>query len=540
MTDRGAGRETVPGTAPGGRWRLTAWARALAGLRGWRRQGVAVLLGAISALALPPLNLVVFLIPAFTGLLWLLDGTRRPRQAALVGWSFGFGHMAAGLYWVGIAFLVDAARFGLIMPFAVAGLAAGMALFPALAVYATAIPGWRGPARVVLLATSWLVVEWVRSWIFTGFPWNLMGTVWDFSPAMLQLAAATGVWGLSWLTVFAAAAPAVLAESGGQGGNRKGRRGFVVAAAAAIGLVWAGGALRLEMAPAPGTAVVPDVRLRLVQASIPQALKWAPETRRQNVDTQMQLSQRPGPAPVTHIIWPETAVPYLLDLDPDLRRVLAEIVPTEGLLITGAPRISDEADGSRLWNSLQALDGRGDIVATYDKHHLVPFGEYTPFRGVLGTLKLTVGSTDFSAGPGPVTLALPGLPAVSPFICYEAIYPGQVVAPGERPGWLLNITNDGWFGLSSGPYQHFASARLRGVEEGLPLVRAANSGISAVVDPYGRILGRLELNQIGVLDASLPLPIAGGTPYARLGNWVVMFLAFASLAFTLILRRIFP
>ena len=200
-------------------------------------------------------------------------------------------------------------------------------------------------------------------------------------------------------------------------------------------------------------------------------------------------------------------MPYLLDLDPDLRRVLAEIVPTDGLLITGAPRISDEADGSRLWNSLQALDERGDIVATYDKHHLVPFGEYTPFRSLLGTLKLTVGSTDFSAGPGPVALALPGLPAASPLICYGAIFPGQVVAPGDRPGWLLNITNDGWFGISSGPYQHFASARLRAVEEGLPLVRAANSGISAVVDPYGRIIGRLGLNQIGVLDAVLPLPV---------------------------------
>ena len=515
--------------------RLAAWARALAGLRGWRRHGAAALCGAISALALPPLHLVPLLIIAFTGLLWLLDGARRPRQAALIGWSFGFGHMAAGLYWVGIAFLVDAARFGLIMPFAIAGLAAGMALFPMLAVYGVALTGWRGPARVVLLATAWLAVEWLRSWLFTGFPWNLMGTIWSFSPAMLQLASVTGVWGLSWLTVLAAAAPAVLAESGDRG-----RRAFVVMVFVAVGLVWAGGALRLTAAPAPGTAVVPDVRLRLVQASIPQALKWVPERRRENVDQQRQLSRRAGPAPVTHIIWPETAVPYLLDQDPDLRLALAEIVPPGGLLITGAPRAATLAGDQRLWNSLQALDERGEIVATYDKHHLVPFGEYTPLRELLGAMKLTVGSTDFSAGPGPITLALPGLPAASPLICYEVIFSGQAVAAGDRPGWLLNVTNDGWFGNSSGPYQHFASARLRAVEEGLPLVRAANSGISAVVDPYGRITGRLALNQTGILDLPLPLPIARGTLYAQLGNFVILFLVLTSFAFILILRRFFP
>ncbi len=530
-TESGADPGAIPIAPP----RLAAWAGALAGLTGWRRHGVAALCGVTAAAALPPLNLVPLLVPAFTALLWLLDGARRPRHAALIGWTFGFGHMAAGLYWVGIAFLVDAARFGLIMPFAVAGLAAGMAIFPALAVYAVAATGWRGPARVVLLATAWLLLEWLRSWILTGFPWNLMGTVWSAVPDMLQLAALTGVWGLSLLTVLAAAAPAVLAERRGRGG-----RVFVAAVFGLVGLVWAGGALRLAAAPAPGTAVVPDVRLRLVQASIPQALKWQPEMRRRNIDQQRQLSLRPGPAPVTHVIWPETAVSYLLDQDPDLRRVLAEIVPPDGLLITGTPRGSEDTGEFRLWNSLQALDSRGEIVATYDKHHLVPFGEYTPLRRVLGALKLTVGSTDFSAGPGPATLALPGLPAVSPLICYEAIFPGQVVAPGARPGWLLNVTNDGWFGNSSGPYQHFASARLRAVEEGLPLIRAANSGISAVVDPYGRVLGRLGFNQVGVLDTALPTPISRGTPYALLGNWVVAVLILTALSFTLILRRFFP
>jgi apolipoprotein N-acyltransferase len=497
------------------------------------------LCGAAAAAALPPLHLLPFLLIAFTGLVWLLDGAgpgaAGRRQAALIGWSFGFGHMAAGLYWVGIAFLVDAPRFGVIMPFAVAGLAAGMAIFPALAVWAAAAAGGRGPARVVALATTWLLAEWLRSWLFTGFPWNLLGTVWSFSPEMLQLAAAAGVWGLSWMTVLAAAAPALLAAPGGRG-HRAAALMFVLLPA----LVWAGGAARLASAPPPGTAVAPDVRLRLVQASIPQSLKWVPELRRRHVDEQMRLSQRPGPAPVTHLIWPETAVPALLTQDPDLRRTLAAIIPPDGLLITGAPRVSENSDDARLWNSLQALDARGDIVATYDKHHLVPFGEYTPWRWLLGAMKLTVGSTDFSAGPGPVRLSLPGLPAASPLICYEIIFPSQVVAPGVRPGWLLNVTNDSWFGLSSGPYQHFASARVRAVEEGLPLIRAASSGISAVVDPYGRVSGRLGLNQIGVLDAALPLPIPRVTLYARLGNRVILLLVLVSLSFTLILRRFSP
>jgi len=519
------------GTVP----HLAALADALAALRGWRRQGAAALCGIAAAAALPPVHLLPFLVMAFTGLIWLLDGVGggagRLRQAALIGWSFGFGYMAAGLYWVGIAFLVDAERFGAVMPFAVAGLAAGMAIFPALAVWATAAIGGRGPARIVVLATAWLVTEWLRSWLLTGFPWNLLGTVWSFSPEMLQLAAVTGVWGLSWLTVVAAAAPALLAEPAGRGR-------WAVAAALVLlpALAWAGGAVRLAAAPALGAAVVPDVRLRLVQASIPQSLKWIPELRRRHVEEQRRLSLRPGPAPVTLLIWPETAVPYLLDQDAELRRYLAAIVPPGGLLITGAPRAGTDNGESRLWNSLQALDRRGDIVATYDKHHLVPFGEYTPVRGLLGPLKLTAGSTDFSAGPGPVTLPLPGLPAASPLICYEAIFPGRVIAAGARPGWLLNVTNDGWFGTSSGPYQHFASARLRAVEEGLPLIRAANSGISAVVDPYGRLIGHLGLNQIGVLDAPLPLPLSGATLYAQLGNWVIVSFILLSLAFTLILR----
>jgi len=514
--------------------RLAGW---LGALRGWRRYGVAILCGALAAAGFAPLYLVPLLVPAFTGLVWLLGGARRPREAFAIGWSFGFGHMASGLYWVGIAFLVDAERFGFLIPIAVGGLAAGLAIFPALATLAVFWSKWRGPARVVLLAAAWLFVEWLRSWILTGFPWNLIGTVWAFSPEMLQLAALSGVWGLSLITVLAAAAPAVLATDGGPG---RGRRMFATATFALLIAVWAGGAIRLAGAPASGERVVDGVRLRLVQASVAQALKWRPEARRDNLEAQMRLSVGPGFEDVTHVIWPETAVPYLFGEVPELRRLLGRVVPPGGLLITGAPRGAPGAGPPRIWNSLVALDGDGEVVSTYDKHHLVPFGEYVPFRSVLGIDKLVPGRVDFSAGPGPVRLDLPGLPPASPLICYEIIFPGQVVAPGARPAWLLNVTNDAWFGTSSGPYQHFASARVRAVEEGLPLVRAANTGISALVDGYGRVIGRLGLNQVGVLDVSLPRPVSGITPYARIGNWSVAIVFLGTLLIALILRRLVP
>ncbi len=531
---------TAEPARPDGTWWLGRLASGLAGFRGWRRHGTAALCGALASAALPPLHLVPLLIPAFTGLLWLLDGAACRRDAALLGWSFGFGHMLGGLYWIGIAVLVDADRFALAMPFAVLGMSAGLALFPALAVLAAAWPGWRGPARVALLAAAWLAAEMLRAWVLTGFPWNLIGTVWSFAPSMLQLTALTGVWGLSAITVFAAAAPAVLTEPGAG----RGRVAFAALALLLPVLVWGGGALRLATVPALGAETVDGVMLRLVQPNIDQASKWLPELRRGHIENQMRLSSGPGadPAsrPVSHVIWAETAVPFLLTDEPELRDQLAGIVPRNGLLITGAPRLGDSAAPQRLWNSLHGLDETGAVVGTYDKHHLVPFGEYTPLRAFLGWLglgKLTIGGQGFSAGPGLATMDLPGLPPFSPLICYEIIFPGRVVAKGARPQWLLNLTNDAWFGISSGPYQHFASARIRAVEEGLPMVRVANTGISAVVDPYGRLLGRLRLNQAGVLDSPLPKAAKSVTMYARFGDAMGLFLI-AILAFSaLIFRR---
>ncbi|MGH8723165.1 MAG: apolipoprotein N-acyltransferase, partial [Burkholderiales bacterium] len=303
---------------------------------------------------MPPVYLLPLLWPAFVGLLWLAEGARGWRAAFLIGWAFGFGYFLAGLYWVGIAFLVEAERFGLVMPFAVAALTAGLGLFPAAALSVLALLPWRGGARLLAFAALWLASEWLRALLFTGFPWNLLGSVWAFAAAPLQLAALGGVWGLSLMTLLAAGAPALLAE-----GSRR-------ASAAALlflllpALAWGGGALRLAVAGE--TAFEPGVWLRIVQPNIPQTLKWRDELRLQHLDRQLALTAVPASEPVTHVIWSETAVPFLLEREAALQKVLGRAVPPGGLLITGAPRLRETSAGARLYNSLHVIDDEGTIV----------------------------------------------------------------------------------------------------------------------------------------------------------------------------------
>ena len=518
---------------PPSRHRLAARKNRLGGLTGWQRIAAAGGLGVLGASALPPLYLLPLLIPAFTGLVWLVESSPSPRRASSAGWWFGFGHAAAGLYWIAFAFTVDAPQYGWMAPFAIAGMAVGMALFPASAAALSRLVFDRRPlsgtGRVLIFAALWTMTEWVRGWVLTGFPWNLIGTVWTASDAMIQMAAVTGVYGLSLLTVAVASVPAGLATP-----DQKTNSGWfpLVLAFAILGVVWAGGQARLAGA---SEKTVPGVQLRLVQPSIPQALKWKPDLRLGHVQKQLEMSRassRGAPTP-THIIWAETAVPFVLSRAPGLIRALAGAAPPGGLIITGAPRATPPGvNPERVWNSLQAIDSKGRIRATYDKFHLVPFGEYIPLRGLLPSglfQKLTAGRQDFSSGPGLRTLELPGLPPVSPLICYEVIFPGQVVDRKNRPQWILNLTNDAWFGRTAGPYQHFAAARLRAVEEGLPLVRVANTGISGVIDGYGRIVGQLELGQVGVLDSPLPAALAVRTPFSRYGNRITAVILILSM-----------
>lgn len=467
--------------------------------------------GALAVLALPPFHLVPLLVLSFGVLLWLIEEEIHLLDAAIAGWSFGFGFFLAGLYWIGISFFVDAERFGWFAVPAVLGLSAFLALFTAAAAAAASLLESHGLGRVFALALAWTGAEWLRGHVLTGFPWNLVGYTWGLSDAMIQPAAVVGAYGLSFLTVVLAALPALA-------GYRLAARStwfYPAVTVAATAALWLLGTARLVLAD-PSPAV--SGRLRVVQASVEQSAKWRPDERQRILDRYIELSQRGGLTGIDLIIWPETALPFPVASDPVLPSSVAGAVPRGGSLVTGAIRTSGEAGPSQYWNSLIAINELGRIVAAYDKAHLVPFGEYMPFRSFVPFKKLTEGTVDFSSGSGPQSLDLPGLPPFSPLICYEAIFPGDVTDGSGRPKWLLNVSNDAWFGRSTGPYQHFAMARLRAVEEGVPLVRAANTGISGVIDAYGRVTARLELNETGVIDTSLPAALARPTPFARVGN----------------------
>ena len=526
MTAEAVTQAPVPGSV-----RL---AGRLAALPLVRAMALAFVFGLLAALALPPVYAIPLLWPAFTGLVWLLDGAPGARRSFAVGWAFGFGFFIAGLYWVGIAVLVDAARFWWFLPIAVAGLPAGLALITGLFLSLARWVAWRGMARPVALAMAWLASEWVRSWLFTGFPWNMIGTVWVASDAMIQVAALAGPWGLSLVTVAAAAAPATLGRAGGAST----RWGLPLAMAAVLVAIWAGGALRLDQAPARGGDRVPGITLRLVQPAIEQHLKWQGDLRQKHLRDQLLLSRSEGFGDVSHVIWSEMAFTFPIEGAGDRLPPLSAATPRDGLVITGLPRTGPAArTAPEIWNSLAAVSPAGEVLATYDKEHLVPFGEYIPLRWLLPIAKLTHGRRDFSRGPGRQTLSLPGLPPVSPLICYEVIFAGNVADAAMRPGWLLNLTNDAWFGQSSGPYQHFASARLRAVEEGLPLVRVANSGISGVVDAYGRVVEALPLGARGIVDSGLPRALPEPTTFARFPDLALVVLFLAAGVLTLVLFR---
>jgi len=501
---------------------VTRLARRLGALAGWRRLVAALALGALAVLALPPFFGLPILFVSFTGLVWLIDGAAKGpgawRRVLAAGWCFGFAHFSIGLYWITNALLVDAATHGWLAPFAVAGLSLYFAIYPALACLAAS---WAPPGawRIAALAAAWAVAEWARGVALTGFSWNLVSTALAFDAAALQGAAVVGGYGLSLAVVVLAAAPALASRAA------TGRIApWPLAAAALLALVLAGGGLmRTALAPDPDDAAT-QVTLRVVQGNIPQRLKWRRDLANRHFQTYLNLSRASGAGVPDVVIWPETALPFSLNGDPARLRLLHRAVPRDGVLITGAVRTTPPVPGpGRIWNAVVAVTGSG-LAATYDKHHLVPFGEYVPGRGLLPIDKITPGRLDFTAGPGPATVSVPGLPPFSPLVCYEAIFPGAVTGRGPRPAWLLNLTNDGWFGRSTGPYQHLAAARMRAVEEGLPLVRAANTGISAVIDPWGRVLARLPLGRRGVIERRLPAASAP-TVYSRLGNGVLAVIA---------------
>jgi apolipoprotein N-acyltransferase len=481
----------------------------------------AALLGLVSAAALPPVHAVPVLLLCLPGLLWLIGKRRDWRGAAAIGFWFGLGHHVAGLYWITDAILVEAARFWWLVPLAVPTLAALLAIFLVLpCAVARLVPaGW---PRVLVLAGGWVLADLARQFVLSGFPWNPFGSVWavpgPIGDVMLQPAALAGVHGLTLVTLLLASLPAL---------GRRAMAGGAVMLAAWVGF----GAWRLSQ-PADPT---PPVAVVLVQGNIAQDGKWERSRALRIFEQYLALTRAgvaaarrdlPGVAPV--VVWPETASPFLVASDPDARAAIAEAAGVPALI--GALRF-DAAQRPR--NSLVVVDGPGPAPLVYDKWHLVPFGEYQP--GWFPLPIALVSGDGFARGDGPATLRLPGLPGFGPLICYEAIFPGQIVA-ADRPDWLVNVTNDAWFGNSTGPRQHLAAARLRAIEEGLPLMRAANTGITAGFDAHGRELGRIGMNVTATIVLALPGKLSPPL-FARLGLVLPAGLAGAAMGIGLMLGR---
>ena len=528
---------------------LAAWEGALdRSPRSW-----AVLCGTLATLAMPPLFAWPVMFAALFGLVRLMDlasarttpGRDRVGALFVLGWMFGFGYFAAGLYWISASLLVEPDKFLWLLPFSASLIPAGLAIYHGLALAAVAFVWRPGPARIVALGVALTIAEWLRGHLFTGLPWNTLGYALTAPPLLLQAPALLGVTALTFVTVLVFALPACARDAAI---TPVGRRTALGLPAAALVLLALHGGWRLSLPDPPDVA---GVRLRLVQPNVSQDMKWRHENRSDIFRAYLDQSRRdPTGRPddlagITHVIWPESAVPFLLLGSADALEAIAGILPDGTSLITGAIRIEQSVPGiggypsdapprRRLYNSLLALDDRARLTGVYDKLHLVPFGEYLPFQATLeawGLEQITRFQGGFSTGRNTVRYwEVPGLPPISPLICYESIFPDEVVTRGRRPGFFLNVTNDGWFGRTAGPHQHFHQARVRAVEQGLPLIRVGNTGISGVVDAKGRVLRRTALGQAATLDSNLP-GAGAPTPHARFGHFItVLMLAGALLA----------
>ena len=522
---------------------VQAAADRVAQLTGSKRALLAVFAGAISVLAFAPIHAWQVLFVSFGLLVWMLDGCHarnstlgdRLRCAALTGFWFGFGYFFTGLYWIAEAFLVEPWRHGWLIPFVMTAMPGGMALFYAAAA-ALAMMLWRpGAARVFALSIAFGLAEYARGHVLTGLPWNLLGYGLTATLPTMQTAAIFGAYALSLLAVLLFAGLfAIWAPQGSGLARPKATALLTLGSCAFLALGAAWGAARLQSADAATTGV----RLRIVQANIDQANKWRPENSAEIFNTYLDLTESGGLDRISLVIWPETAVPFLLAESSQALTAIGDVLPGGTSLLVGSGRIVEERDAqdrlvaTRIYNSLLAISDKGEVLDGYDKIHLVPFGEYLPFQDFmesLGIFQMTGLRGGFSAGTGSRLLSVPGAPPARPLICYEIIFPDEVMDKSQRPGWLLNATNDAWFGGSAGPYQHFHQAQLRAVEQGLPVVRAANTGISAIIDPYGRVLGELGLEKEGVVDGLLPEALPT-TKFVTWERWIeIALLVFALL-----------
>ena len=517
-------------------------------LWGWRRALAAFLAGALAVFGQAPYDFFAVCFISFPVLVWLLDGTtgeapsgflKRLRPAFAVGWWFGFGYFLAGLWWIGQALLVEADDYAWALPFAVVGIPLLLAFFYGLATAVARLFWSSGLGRVAALAFGFALAEWLRGFVLTGFPWNAVGYAAMPVPLLMQSVSAIGMDGMNALAVFVFAMPALLI----------GRRNLAVGAILALALICAHlgfGYLRLTT-PVPADRTLD---IRIVQPSVDMREKWDASVRDRIFATLLGMSSKapdPGKKKSQLILWPETSVPFLFTERPDALTALGDMLADGQVLVAGAVREEGASanTGTRYYNSVVAINDKGEIADAFDKIHLVPFGEYLPFADVLrriGIEQLVAGPTMFSAGNDRHPILLPGAIRGLPFICYEVIFPEEVAVDATSSQLIVNVTNDAWFGDTPGPYQHFRQAQIRAVENGMPLLRAANNGISAAVDARGRILDALAINARDTIDLSIPVASSSDVISAgqRRVNGYLIMLALALIAFVFSVRHKLP
>tara|TARA_R110000868_G_scaffold45045_3_gene149898 strand:+ start:41734 stop:43344 length:1611 start_codon:yes stop_codon:yes gene_type:complete len=504
-------------------------------LSGWRLALLLLVTGAVSSLAMAPLYAWPLLIPGLGILLWTVDGARGtscPLRAAFWrGLLFGFGYFLAGMFWLAYAFITRGPDFIFLIPFAVPALAALLAAFWGGAMVSYAALAQRSEWRVLVFAVSIAVFEWLRGHVFGGLPWNMPAYAWPAGGPMSQTASVFGVYGLSFLTVLMLVTPALVV-----GSAITVRRVMPVLAGMFIFLsLFTFGVLRLGM-PDPG--IEPGVRLRIVQAGLTQEEKWGEGGVELARDRYLALTAAPGLDEVTHILWPEGALPtYMLEDDGQTLSLIGEMFSHDQVLIAGITRRAVEDEGELYYNALAVLRYQGGtprLVGLYDKVLLAPFGESIPLSGLLSAIGLSEFTRlQFTPGPGPVVMEIPGAPSMMPLICYEGIFPDFVRSGAPRPAWMFNLSNDAWFGDTSGPRQHVNQARYRSIETGVPMIRAAARGVSGVIDAVGRMPVVIDPQAEGAFDVDLPRPIAA-TLYSLWGDlpfWIVCLVTLAGIVF---------